>query len=75
MPEYYIEDETDTLGHLLQEYLLRQDDIYFCAYKRIHPLKRGVLLNIESLTETTNYDFSDIINDIKKIENKISTFQ
>jgi len=82
MPEYSIENETDTIGHLLQEYLLRQDDIYFCAYKRIHPLKRGILIQVESIESTENvesankqdkYDFTEIVNDIERIEKKLST--
>lgn len=68
MPEYLIFNETDTLGHLLQEYALQQEDIYFCAYHRIHPLKREIKVCVESL-----HDHDDLrkIIDISTIQNDI----
>ena len=39
-------DENDTIGNILQEYILDKQNIHFCGYKIPHPLKKEVIIRI-----------------------------
>lgn len=52
MVELTIENETDTLGCLLQQYFLEQDaDVYFSAYHRTHPLQKQITFVFETFPD------------------------
>lgn len=47
-------DENDTIGNLLQEYILDDQSIHFCGYKISHPLKKEVIIRISFKMEQDN---------------------
>ena len=47
--ELVLDDFCHTLGALMQEYCLQDDDVGFAAYRVLHPLERRVSLKVSTI--------------------------
>lgn len=69
--DFVIAGEDDTLGYLLQTYLMKNAAISFAGYEIVHPLKKTLIVRM-SLKENNNLEnnkkiFIDTITEIKKL--------
>ena len=74
MVELTLYNETDTLGNLLQHYFLEnENDIYFSAYHRTHPLENQITfvfvpfpeVEPEEVVERVTDSLIELLTDIK----------
>jgi DNA-directed RNA polymerase subunit L len=64
------ENETHTIGNLINNELLENPNVLFSAYKIIHPLKKAIQLQLIVLEDDPKQVVRDSIdNIIKKLEN------
>jgi len=49
---FHFDGEDDTLGNLLKNQLLKNDDVIFAAYKVPHPLTRSVEVRVNTMDES-----------------------
>ena len=68
-------DENDTVGNLLSQTILDEDEINYCGYKIPHPLKNNFILRI-SYKDNDKKEISDlIVRNIDKIIDLINKFE
>jgi DNA-directed RNA polymerase subunit L len=58
------DDENETLGNLLSQYLTDDENVFYCGYLIEHPLKKNILLNLHLNIKYTIDNFKKLLESI-----------
>jgi len=71
MTTFTFKNEDHTLGNLLRDELMKNEEIEFVAYKQTHPLLRKIEVYVVS--ESPEKDLTNSIENIKKQVKKLKS--
>ena len=63
---FQLENEDHTLGHLLQQELLRNPDVTFTGYIAPHPLERNIKIKVQIMDKSPDLSTDKSIGSIMK---------